>query len=105
MIVRDSARAVHSAVGDSIEVAIGGQARRLTITGITGYGSAGRIPGGSLAPFAPRTPRRRFGRAGYFDTVPGKAGARGPAPPPPRQGARRPPAPVEAAAAAHPPRP
>jgi putative ABC transport system permease protein len=73
MIDRDSARAGHFAVGDRIEVAIGGQARRFTITGITGYGSAGSIAGGSLAIFDLRTAQRLFGRAGYFDMIQVKA--------------------------------
>src|SRR6202035_236807 len=53
MIDHDSARAGHFAIGDRIEVAIGGQARRFTITGITGYGSGGRSGRGALAPPSP----------------------------------------------------
>src|SRR6266851_2334924 len=73
MIDRDSARAGHFTLGDRIEVAIGGQARRFTITGITGYGSAGSIAGGSLAIFDLRTAQRLFGRAGSYDTIQVKA--------------------------------
>jgi len=40
MIDRGSARAGHFAVGDHIEVAVGGRALPFTISGITGYGGA-----------------------------------------------------------------
>ena len=73
MIDRNSARAGRYAVGDRIEAAIGGQARWFTITGITGYGSAGSIPGGSLAVFSLRTAQRLLGRAGQYDTIEVKA--------------------------------
>jgi putative ABC transport system permease protein len=73
MIDRDSARAGHFATGDRIEIAIGGRAERFTITGITGYGSAGSIAGGSLAVFDLQTAQQLFGRAGYFDTIEVKA--------------------------------
>src|SRR6266851_2957724 len=69
----EQARAGHFTLGDRIEVAIGGQARRFTITGITGYGSAGSIAGGSLAIFDLRTAQRLFGRAGSYDTIQVKA--------------------------------
>ena len=73
MIDRDSARAGHFAVGDRIEVAIGGKAAPFTISGITGYGSAASIAGGSLAVFSLPTAQRLFGQAGRYDTIDVKA--------------------------------
>jgi putative ABC transport system permease protein len=49
MIDRMSANQGGFAVGDRIEVALGGQARPFTVTGITGYGTADSIGGGSMA--------------------------------------------------------
>lgn len=73
MIDRNSARAGRFSVGDRIEAAIGGQARWFTISGITGYGSAGSLPGGSLAVFALPTAQHLLGRAGQYDTIEVKA--------------------------------
>src|SRR5215469_3067723 len=73
MIDRDSARAGHFTVGDRIEVAIGGRAAPFTISGITGYGSAASIAGGSLAVFSLPTAQRLFGQAGRYDTIDVKA--------------------------------
>jgi putative ABC transport system permease protein len=73
MIDRNSAHAGHFAVGDRIEVAIGGKATPFTISGITGYGSAASIAGGSMAIFSLPTAQRLFGRAGQYDTIVVKA--------------------------------
>jgi putative ABC transport system permease protein len=75
MIDRASARAGHFAVGDTIKVLISGQARAFTINGITGYGSADSIAGGSLAIFSPRTAQQLFGQAGSYDGIDVKASA------------------------------
>src|SRR5215472_15744840 len=69
MIDRGSARRGHFGVGDRIEVAIGGQARPFTITGITGYGSADSIGGGSMAIFDLSTAQRLFSLEGRFSQV------------------------------------
>jgi putative ABC transport system permease protein len=73
MIDRASAKAGHYAVGDRIEVAIGGRAAPFTISGITGYASADSIGGGSLAIFGLPTAQRLFGKAGEFDQISVKA--------------------------------
>src|SRR5215472_12604434 len=73
MIDRNSARAGHFAVGDRIEVAIGGRAAPFTISGITGYGSAASIAGGSLAVFSLPTAQRLFGQAGRYGMIDVKA--------------------------------
>src|SRR5215831_18164730 len=75
MIDRNSARAGHFAVGDRIEVAIGGRAQPFTISGITGYGGAASIAGGSMAIFSLPTAQRLFGRVGQYDTIDVKAAA------------------------------
>src|SRR6516164_10168317 len=69
MIDRNSARSGHFAVGDRIKVAIGGKAIPFTISGITGYGSASSIAGGSMAIFSLPTAQRLFGQAGRYDTI------------------------------------
>ena len=69
MIDRGSARHGHFAVGDRIDVAISGQARPFTITGITGYGSADSIGGGSMAIFSLSTAQRLFGLEGRFSQI------------------------------------
>jgi putative ABC transport system permease protein len=73
MIDRNSAHVGHFAVGDRIEVAIGGKATPFTISGITGYGSAASIGGGSMAIFSLPTAQRLFGQAGRYDTIDVKA--------------------------------
>src|SRR5215472_12259902 len=75
MIDRSSARSGHFAVGDRIEVAIGSQAMPFTISGITGYGSAPTVAGGSLAVFSLPAAQRLFGQAGRYDTIDVKAAA------------------------------
>jgi putative ABC transport system permease protein len=75
MIDRTSARSGHFAVGDRIEVAIGGKAAPFTISGITGYGSAPSVAGGSLAIFSLPAAQRLFGQAGRYDTIDVKAAA------------------------------
>ena len=78
MIDRASAAAGHYAVGDRIEVAIGGRAVPFTVSGITGYGSADSIGGGSLAIFDLPTAQRMFGKTGEFDQIAVKATWRSP---------------------------
>ena len=73
MIDRVSARQGHFAVGDRIEVAIGGQARPFTVAGITGYGSADSIGGGSMAVFDLPTAQQLFGLAGRYSQIEVKA--------------------------------
>jgi putative ABC transport system permease protein len=73
MIDRASAAKAGYAVGDRIEVAIGGQARPFTLTGITGYGSADSIGGGSLAVFDTATAQRLFGLTGQYASIEVKA--------------------------------
>jgi putative ABC transport system permease protein len=73
MIDRASARRGHFTVGDRIEIAIGGQAMPFVISGITGYGSADSIAGGSMAIFGTQTAQRLFGLAGRYDQVNVKA--------------------------------
>jgi putative ABC transport system permease protein len=75
MIDRASARQGHFAVGDRIEVAIGGQARPFTVAGITGYGSADSIGGGSMAVFDLPTAQQLFGLAGRYSQIEVKAAA------------------------------
>jgi putative ABC transport system permease protein len=69
MIDRGSAQRGHFAVGDRVEVAVGGQARPFTITGITGYGSADSIGGGSMAIFSLSTAQRLFSLEGRFSQI------------------------------------
>jgi putative ABC transport system permease protein len=76
MIDRSSAQQGRFAVGDRIEIAIAGQARPFTVTGITGYGSADSIGGGSLAILSLRTAQRVFGLSGHYSQIDVKA-ARG----------------------------
>jgi putative ABC transport system permease protein len=75
MIDRASARQGHFAVGDRMEVAIGGQARPFTVAGITGYGSADSIGGGSMAVFDLPTAQQLFGLAGRYSQIEVKAAA------------------------------
>ena len=75
MIDRASARQAHYAVGDRIEVAIGGQARPFTVSGITGYGSADSVGGGSMAIFSLPTAQRLFGLADRYSQIDVKAAA------------------------------
>src|SRR5262249_58315101 len=77
MIDRGSARAGHFAVGDHIEVAVGGRALPFTISGITGYGGAASIAGGSMAVFSLPAAQRLFGQPGRYDTIDVKAVAGG----------------------------
>ena len=64
MIDRASARQGHFAPGDRIEIGIGGQALAFTVSGVTGYGSADSIGGGSMAIFSVPTAQRLFGLTG-----------------------------------------
>jgi putative ABC transport system permease protein len=73
MIDRASAREGDYAPGDRIEVAIGGQAMPFTVSGITGYGSADSIGGGSMAIFALPVAQRLFGLDGYYSQIDVKA--------------------------------
>src|SRR6516164_1066212 len=73
MIDRGSARAGHFTVGDHIEVAIGGHALPFTISGITGYGGADSLAGGSMAIFSLPAAQRFLGRPGTYDTIDVKA--------------------------------
>jgi putative ABC transport system permease protein len=73
MIDRRSASKGHFAVGEPIEVVIGGQARRFMISGITGYGSADSFGGGSLAIFGLQTAQQLFGKPGSYDSIDVKA--------------------------------
>jgi putative ABC transport system permease protein len=69
MIDRGSARSGHFAVGDHIEVAIGGHAVPFTISGITGYGGAASIAGGSMAVFSLPAAQRLFGQTGRYGAI------------------------------------
>jgi putative ABC transport system permease protein len=73
MIDRGSARRGHFAVGDVIGIAIAGHAEPFTITGITGYGSADSIGGGSMAIFSLSTAQQLFGKTGVYDRIVVKA--------------------------------
>jgi putative ABC transport system permease protein len=73
MIDYGSAGQGHFTVGDRIEVAIGGQARPFTVTGITGYGSADSI-GGSMAIFSLPEAQQLFGLANLYSQIDVKAG-------------------------------
>jgi putative ABC transport system permease protein len=73
MIDRGSARKGHYAVGDAIGIAIAGHAASFTITGITGYGSADSIGGGSMAIFSLGTAQQLFGKTGEYDRIVVKA--------------------------------
>jgi putative ABC transport system permease protein len=75
MIDRASARRGHYAVGDTIGIAIAGRAVPFTLTGITGYGSADSIGGGSMAIFSLGTAQQLFGQAGEYDRIVVKAAA------------------------------
>jgi putative ABC transport system permease protein len=79
MIDRDSARQGHFAPGDRIQVAIGGQARPFTVSGITGYGAADSIGGGSVAIFSLPAAQQMFGLTGRYDQIDVKATAGVPA--------------------------
>src|SRR5215469_5132169 len=69
MIDRGSARRGHFAVGDRINVSIGGKARPFTVTGITGYGSADSIGGGLMAVFDVSTAQQLFGLTGQYSQI------------------------------------
>src|SRR5215831_612795 len=73
MIDRGSARAGHFTVGDHIEVAIGGHALPFTISGITGYGGADSLAGGSMAIFSLPAAQQLLGQPGRYDTIDVKA--------------------------------
>jgi putative ABC transport system permease protein len=73
MIDRASARRGHFAVGQTIGIAIAGHAVPFTITGLTGYGSADSIGGGSMAIFSPGAAQQLFGKAGEYDRIVVKA--------------------------------
>jgi putative ABC transport system permease protein len=73
MIDRGSARKGHYAVGDTIGIAIAGHAASFTITGITGYGSADSIGGGSMAIFSLGAAQQLFGKTGEYDRIVVKA--------------------------------
>jgi len=73
MIDRKSAIQGHFAVRDRIEIAIGGKAMPFTISGITGYGTADSIGGGSMAVFDLHTAQLLFGRPGQYDNIDVKA--------------------------------
>lgn len=73
MIDRASARRGHFAAGDAIGIAVAGRAVPFTITGITGYGSADSIGGGSMAIFSLGTAQQLFGQAGVYDRIVVKA--------------------------------
>ena len=73
MIDQASARRGHFTVGETIGIALAGHAVPFTITGITGYGSADSIGGGSMAIFSLGTAQQLFGKAGEFDRIVVKA--------------------------------
>ncbi len=73
MIDRASARRGHFTVGHTIGIAIAGRATAFTITGITGYGSADSIGGGSMAIFSLGTAQQLFGKPGQYSQIVAKA--------------------------------
>ena len=73
MIDQASARRGHFTVGETIGIAIAGHAVPFTITGLTGYGSADSIGGGSMAIFSLGTAQQLFGKTGEFDRIVVKA--------------------------------
>ena len=73
MIDSASARRGHFMVGQTISIAIAGHASPFTITGITGYGAADSIGGGSMAIFSLPTAQHLFGLAGQYDQIVVKA--------------------------------
>lgn len=73
MIDQASARRGHFTVGQTIDIAIAGHAVPFTITGLTGYGSADSIGGGSMAIFSLGPAQQLFGKAGEFDRIVVKA--------------------------------
>lgn len=73
MIDRVSAEQGGYAVGDKIDVSIGGQAMPFTVTAITGYASADTIAGGSMAVFAVPAAQRLFGLVGRYSQIDVKA--------------------------------
>jgi len=73
MIDRASARRGHFAAGQRIGIAIAGHAVPFTITGITGYGSADTIAGGSMAIFSLPAAQQLFGKPGQYDQIAVKA--------------------------------
>ncbi|MBV9203862.1 MAG: ABC transporter permease [Actinobacteria bacterium] len=73
MIDRASARRGRYAAGQTIGIAIAGHAVPFTITGITGYGSADSLAGGSMAIFSLPVAQQLFGKAGEYDQIVVKA--------------------------------
>jgi putative ABC transport system permease protein len=73
MIDRQSARRGHYNIGDTIGIAVAGHAERFTVTGLTGYGNADSIGGGSMAIFDLNTAQHLFGKPGEFDQIVVKA--------------------------------
>jgi putative ABC transport system permease protein len=73
MIDRASAQRGHFTVGQTIGIAIAGHAAGFTITGITGYGTADTIAGGSMAIFSLPAAQQLFGKAGQYDQIVVKA--------------------------------
>jgi putative ABC transport system permease protein len=73
MIDRASARRGHFKVGQIISISIAGHASPFAITGVTGYGSADSIGGGSMAIFSLPTAQHLFGLAGEYDQIVVKA--------------------------------
>jgi putative ABC transport system permease protein len=73
MIDRGSARRGHFRTGETIGIAVAGHAVPFTISGITGYGSADSIGGGSMAIFSPGAAQQLFGKTGEYDRIVVKA--------------------------------
>jgi putative ABC transport system permease protein len=75
VIDRASARQGHYVPGERIDIAIGGQAMPFTVSGVTGYGSADSLGGGSMAIFSIPAAQRLFGLAGRYSQIDVKAAA------------------------------
>jgi putative ABC transport system permease protein len=75
MIDRSSARRGHFTVGQQIDIAIAGHAQPFTITGISGYGTADSLGGGSMAIFSLPAAQHLFGKDGEYDQIVVKATA------------------------------
>jgi putative ABC transport system permease protein len=73
MIDQSSARQGRFAPGNRIEIAVGGQALPFTVSGVTGYGSADSIGGGSMAIFSLPAAQRLFGLTGRYSQIDVKA--------------------------------
>jgi putative ABC transport system permease protein len=73
MIDQASARRGHVAVGETIDIAIAGHAVPFRVTGITGFGSADSIGGGSMAIFSLGPAQQLFGKTGEYDRIVVKA--------------------------------